>query len=486
MPGLRIGIIGAGSAVFSLRIVPDLIKAGVFDGSHVVLMDIDRKRLENVEALAKKITEFFDANITFEKTLDVDEAIVNSDFVINTALVGGHSYLGKVRKIGEKYGYYRGIEAQEFNMVSDYYTITNFNQLDYFVTIARKVVEISPKAWLIQAANPVFEGTTLIKRAVPEVNVVGFCHGHHGVHLIMEKLGMKEEDVDWQVAGFNHAIWLNRFRYKGVDAYEKIKELKDEVLKGWKPKDPFDDQFSPMAFEMLSFYGLMPIGDTVRNSSWRYHRDLETKKKWYGEPWGGADSELGWKWGQERLESIVKAMDKLANAIRENPKVDLKNESVVKELLGAAKISDVYERFQNILNPEEMSGEQHIPFMMAIAAGKPQRLVVNIPNNGVIKDIPDDVAVEIPALVDSDGIHPEEINPQLPGNIIRYYLYPRMVRMELSVNAYLERRLDYLKEILYRDPRTKTDEQVEKVFDEILSLKENERMRNYYLKGHIT
>ncbi|MCD6450314.1 MAG: alpha-glucosidase/alpha-galactosidase, partial [Thermotogaceae bacterium] len=87
MPGLRIGIIGAGSAVFSLRVVPDLIKAGVFDGSHVVLMDIDRKRLENVEVLAKKITEFFDANITFEKTLDVDEAIVNSDFVINTALV---------------------------------------------------------------------------------------------------------------------------------------------------------------------------------------------------------------------------------------------------------------------------------------------------------------------------------------------------------------------------------------------------------------
>jgi len=480
MPGLKIGIIGAGSAVFSLRVVTDLIKAGVFDGSHITLMDVDEKRLNNVEILSKKIAEFLGANLTFEKTVDVDRAIIDSDFVINTALVGGHSYLEKVRKIGEKHGYYRGIDAQEFNMVSDYHTISNFNQLDYFVTIAKKIVKLSPKAWLIQAANPVFEGTTLIARAIPEVKVVGFCHGHHGVHLIMEKLGMEEKDVDWQVAGFNHAIWLNRFFYKGVNAYEKIWNLKEEVLRNWKPKEPFDDQFSPMAFEMLSFYGLMPIGDTVRNSSWRYHRDLETKKKWYGEPWGGADSELGWKWYQERLAEIVNAMDKLAEIIKENPNIDLESEDAIKEYLKTTKISDVYERFQNIMNPEEMSGEQHIPFMMALTAGERQRLVVNVPNNGVIEDIPDDVVVEIPALIDGNGIHPEKIEPQLSKEVIRYYLYPRMVRMELSVNAYLERRLDYLKEILYRDPRTKSDEQVDEVFNEILSLKENEKMRRHY------
>lgn len=48
MPAVKIGIIGAGSAVFSLRLVSDLCKTPGLSGSTVTLMDIDEERLDAV------------------------------------------------------------------------------------------------------------------------------------------------------------------------------------------------------------------------------------------------------------------------------------------------------------------------------------------------------------------------------------------------------------------------------------------------------
>lgn len=104
MPSVKIGIIGAGSAVFSLRLVSDLCKTPALYGSLVTLMDIDEERLEAVYILAKRYVEEVGAELKFEKTKNLEDAIIDADFVINTAMVGGHTYLEKVRQISEKYG----------------------------------------------------------------------------------------------------------------------------------------------------------------------------------------------------------------------------------------------------------------------------------------------------------------------------------------------------------------------------------------------
>lgn len=108
--------------------------------------------------------------------------------------------------------------------------------------------------------------------------------------------------------------------------------------------------------------------------------------------------------------------------------------------------------------------------------------MINIPNKGIIQGIDDDVVVEVPAVVDRDGIHPEKIAPPLPERVVKYYLRPRIMRMEMALEAFLTGDIRIIKEVLYRDPRTKSDEQVEKVIEEILSLPENEEMRKNYLK----
>ncbi|MCS7240477.1 MAG: alpha-glucosidase AglA [Candidatus Bipolaricaulota bacterium] len=479
MAGAKISIIGAGSAVFSLRLVGDLCKTPGLSQSKVTLMDIDEQRLESVYIIAQKYAEEIGADVVFEKTRDLDCAIADTDFVINTAMVGGHGYLEKVRQISEKHGYYRGIEAQEFNMVSDYYTFSNYNQLKLFVEIARKIEELSPNAWYIQAANPLFEGVTLVTRLVP-IKAVGFCHGHYALNEIIEALELNPAEVDWQVAGFNHAIWLNRFRYQGRDAYPLLEKWIKEKAQSWSPKNPFNDQLAPVAIDMYRFYGVMPIGDTVRNTTWRHHRDLSTKKRWYGAPWGGADSELGWSWYQESLRKITEGMKTVAKLIKENPGWKLQN------LKNHGNKESAEQRFmaelERILDPERKSGEQHIPFIDALLNDNKARFVINIPNEGIIPEIPANVVVEVPAIVDKSGIHPEKITPPLPARVIKYYLYPRMMRMEMALEAFLTGDVRIFKELLYRDPRTKSDEQVESVIEEILSLPENAEMRRHFLK----
>jgi alpha-galactosidase len=454
MSGIKLSIIGAGSAIFSLKLVGDLCKTKGLSGSSVSLMDIDEKRLNSVHLLAARYGAALGANLKFEKTTDMKRSIEGADFVINTALIGGHGQLDASRKAGEMHGYARGIDSQEFNMVSDYPTLSNYNQLEYFLEVAHNMEEICPNAWLLQTANPVFEGTTLISR-YSDIKVIGFCHGHYDVEIVARSLGLDIREVNWQVAGFNHNIWLARFLYKDKDAYPLLDQWIEEEAMKWKPKDPFDDQMSPVAIDMYKFYGRMPIGDSIRNGSWKYHYHLKAKKKWYGEPWGGADSDLGWAWYQNYLKastdkSFKLALDKSINLLQEFP-------------------------------PEVMSREQHIPFIDALINGNQGRFVLNIPNKGpIIPTIPEDVVVEVPVMVDKEGIHPEEINPALPKRIIDMYLAPRRLRMEWALEAFISGDKRILQEILIRDPRTKSFEQTEAVIDEILALPFNKEMKKHY------
>ncbi len=455
MSGIKLSIIGAGSAVFSLRLIGDFCKTRGLSGSFISLMDIDEERLNAVHKLATRYAAALRIDLDFEKTTNLKNSIKDADFVINSALIGGHKQLEIVRKIGERYGYPRGIDSQEFNMVSDYYTLSNYNQLKYFQEIANAMEELCPKAWLLQAANPILEGVTLLSR-YSKIKVVGICHGHNSIEDLARHLGLNLPQIDWQVAGFNHNIWLNRFKYQGKDAYPILDRWMVEKREKWIPKTPFDDQLSPAALDMYKFYKRMPIGDTVRNSSWKYHYNLETKKKWYGEPWGGADSDLGWNWYQNHY---LKEQTENTFRLSTNDSIDL----------------------LKVFPPDQMSGEQHIYLIDALVNNHQKRLILNLPNQGpIIPGIPENVVVEVPVIVDSSGLRPEEIDPPLPKRILEMYLLPRMLRMEWSLEAFITGDRGILEEILVRDPRTKSFEQVKAVIEEILALPFNQEMKRHY------
>ncbi|MEM2608103.1 MAG: alpha-glucosidase/alpha-galactosidase, partial [Thermoproteota archaeon] len=231
---VKIAVIGAGSLAWSATLVRDLCLTPSLAGSTITFMDIDEERLNLIHAFAKRYASETDANLFFEKTLDRRTAIRDSDVVINTAMAGGHSYYENMRRVSEKHGYYRGINSVEWNMVSDYHTIWGYYQFKLALEVARDIEDLSPNAWLLQLANPVFELTTLISRET-KARVIGLCHGHLGYIEIASTLGLNIRDIDFEAIGFNHVIWLTRFKHKGDDVYPLIDEwIKNNAEEYWK------------------------------------------------------------------------------------------------------------------------------------------------------------------------------------------------------------------------------------------------------------
>ena len=454
--GLKISFIGAGSAVWSSRVLIDLIINKSLWGSSVYLMDINEERLNLIYGFAKKYAEEIGADIRFYKTMDRVEAIKDSDFVINSAMAKGHMYYEMLREATEKKGYYRGINSVEWNMVSDYHTIWGYYQFKLVMDIVRDIEEYAPDAWFINVANPVFELTTLINR-MSKVKTIGLCHGHRDFYKIVKELGLDPSKVEAEIVGFNHVIWLTKFKYNDENGYDYIdKWIAEEAEKYWEKwrlttTDPFDIQLSPAAVDMYYTYGLFPIGDTVRGGTWKYHWNLETKKKWYG-PTGGPDSEIGWMMYMAYLNLQLKRIyDAMANP--------------------TIRLVQVF--------PPKPSGEQIIDIIDSIVNNKPRKYQVNILNQGIIPGIPDNVAVEVPAIIDAKGIHRISVTP--PNNkIIKYVLYPRYMRMEWALEAFLEGGRDVLLEWLLYDVRTKSTKQAEEAIDAMLKVPGSEEMALHF------
>ncbi len=453
---VNISIIGAGSAAFSIKFIRDLCVTKSLWDSTITLMDIDEERLNLVSKFALKYAKAIKADLKFKTTKERKEALKEADFVISTVKVGGHGPQEAEREIAEKHGYYRGIGDR----VSDYYgTIGAYHQLNFFLNLARDMEEICPQAWLIETANPVFEGTNLITRET-NIKTVGVCHGHNGYKDIVKILGINPNEVQVQIAGFNHCIWMNRFLFKGKDAYPLIDKWIDEKAEDyWKSDNylqvnlPWDgEQLSPSAVYMYKQFYLFPIGDTVRSvSPWWQHIDLETKKKWYGSI-GGFDSEIGMEMYFSFLKKNIAEMEKLADA---DP------QECIKEL------------------PPTRSGEQHIPIIDAIVNDKETALQLNIPNNGSISEIPDNVVVEIPVVVDGKGIRGMPVG-ELPRSLMVHVMTQRMNRMEQILQAFLEGDRKGLFFMLMEDHRTRSLEHAKALLDDLFSKPWNSDAAKHY------
>jgi len=452
---VQISVVGAGSVVFTGRLMVDLCLTRSLSGSTVVLMDIDKKRLNMMYNLASKYAKEMNTDLNIKKTMNREETLNGADFVINTVKVGGYEPMEIERKIAEKHGYYRGLGDR----VSDYYGgIGAYHQLKFFLDLAKDVEEICPDAWLIQAANPVFEGTTLMSRET-KAKVVGVCHGHFSYTDILKILGLRQEDVEVRMAGFNHNIWLVNFLHNGENAYPILDQwIEKEAEEYWKSNEYWNslpwvaEQMSPAAVDMYRMFGLFPIGDTLRSASpWWYHTDLKTKQRWYG-PTGGFDSEIGWTMYLDFLEEVLN----LLRVWSSDPSVAL---------------TEVY--------PPTFSGEQHIPFIDAIANDKKAQLQLNIPNKGAISGIPDDVAVEVPTLVDRRGVRAIHVG-QLPKRLMLHVVLPRMLRMEQVLQAFLDGDKKSLLLMIAEDHRTRSFEDARFLLEEQLGQPWNSKAAKHY------
>jgi alpha-galactosidase len=402
---VRISVIGAGSGVFSLGLVKDLCLTDNLRDSEVSFMDIAPERLETVHRLAVRYAEELGARVRFESTTDRAASLTDADFVINTASAQSHGSQRREREMVAAYGYYYGG--------------TNLHErhenFDLMLSVAHDVERICPNAWLIQSGNPVFDGCTLMHRTTG-VKAIGLCHGHYGYIEMCNVLGLDPARVTWEAPGLNHCIWLNHFLYDGADAYpildNWIETKGEEFWRTHRAERTHDEQMSRGTIHQYKLYGKMPIGDTPRTqpvtSNWWYHTDLATKKFWFGEPFGGPDTEVARPFYVAGLEKRLAQMHDTANDPR-------------------AKVTDVFGTTR--------THEQQVPIIDALTNNVADRFQINWPNRGVIDGIPDDVVAEFQAVIDASGVHPIKPSP-LPRKIMLEQVLPFWLDMERTLEAY--------------------------------------------------
>jgi alpha-galactosidase len=442
---LKITVIGAGSATFSLGLVKDLCLTENLKGSLVSFMDINSERLENITALAERYSKELGADLRFEQTTNRQQALEGADFVINTADVKGHYHAKAMREVTAKHGYYYGAAA-----------IGSFYNFELMLAVARDIEAICPDAWLIQSGNPVFDGTTLMTR-LTKTKIIGLCHGHYGYLEICRELGLDPAKVTWEAPGVNHCIWLNQFLYDGKNAYPLLdKWIEEEGPHYWETHvatRTHDIQLSRGTIMMYQMFGLMPIGDSPRQAAWWTNTDIETKLRWFPKPWGGPDTELA---RPEHVRGLEKRLAQVA-AVTKDPD---------------AKVADVFGTTK--------TREQQVPIIDALANGVGNFFQVNVPNaGGVVEGIGEDVAVEVRAWIDQTGVHPLRMTP-LPKKILLEVVLSKVLHMERGIEAYLTGDKTMLLYNILDNHQTHSYDQAVAVLDDLLAMPGHEEAAAHY------
>jgi len=266
--------------------------------------------------------------------------------------------------------------------------------------------------------------------------------------------------VTVEMVGLNHHIFLTDFRYKGQDAYPLLDQwIEDKSEEYWKSEAYHKlgehgfapEELAPGVVDAYKLYGLLPIGDAIRSATpWWHHMDFETKVKWYG-PNGGFDSEICW-----------------ANYLEQK---DAHHARILATLDEGKPLANLY--------PLELSGEQHVPFIRAMVTDEYERFTLNIPNNGCVPGIPDDVMVEIPTMVSARGAQGIRMDP-LPQRVMDNVINPRIRTMNNLHEAYRYGDRSLLVLELMHDHRTRSFAQAKDLIDELLAQPWNADANKHY------
>lgn len=446
---IKISVIGAGSSVFSLDLIRDLCISEYLKDCTVSFMDIDEERLESAYRLCKRYAEEMGQNLNIEKTTDRIESLTGADFVINTALHVNYELWKRGWAIAGKYGYRYG---GSLHIMHDEAFWINFYQYRLMESVYEDMRRVCPDAWYLLVANPVLAGITYLKRKYPDSKIVGLCHGCNGVYHVAETLGFDREDIQFEMSGVNHMIWLNHFTYKGKDAFPILEQWIEKGAREYGQNCSYSNGMGPKAVDLYKKYGAFPIGDTGNpgGGSWGYwyHTDKNTEEKWNEDPA---------RWFKEIYFEA--------------------NERIVKEMKEAGENPDikVTEKF-----PPHQTTEPMVGVIESIAFDIPRIIITNIQNDReYVKGVPKDFEVEIPTLVSGAGIEGIRCK-ELPKGIIAHILRDRVAPVEVELEAYEKGSYDMLLDLVMMDPWTESEERARAFVDEILGQPELWEMKEHY------
>lgn len=450
----RIVFIGAGSTVFAKNLMGDILSYPELAESTIVLMDIDEQRLATSEQVAHHINTTLGTNATIEATTDRRKALIGADYVICMIQVGGYKPATVIDfEIPRKYGLQQTI-ADTLGIGG---IMRGLRTIPVLLDIARDMEELCPDALFINYVNPMAINQWALNRGT-SIKTVGLCHSvPHTAHELSEDIGVPYENINYLVAGINHMAFYLKFedRCTGEDLYPRIRQVVEE---GRVP------DWNRVRYEMFQRLGYFVTESSEHFSEyvpWFIKRDQPELTEKYNIP---IDEYLA------RCEAQITAWDLVQDAREKQYTI---SESMIREALDGIKLMPrmVEGTVHGVLNYDkfERSVEYGSLIIHSMETGNPRMIYGNVPNSGIITNLPEGCSVEVPCLVDTNGIQPTVIG-DIPPHLAAL-MQTNINVQAMTVEAALTQKRDHIYHAAMLDPHTAAElslDQIWAMVDELI------------------
>ena len=464
MASPKITFIGAGSTVFARALLRDLFTFPDLHDCSIALMDIDEQRLADSEAVARNEAASAGASPRISATTDRRTALEGAGYVVNMIQVGGYRPATVVDfEIPKRYGLRQTIG----DTLGIGGIMRGLRTLPVLIDIARDMEELCPHALLLNYTNPMAILMWGLQKQ-SAIRSVGLCHSVQGTAAeIAAFLGIPAEEIDYTCAGINHMAFYLTLTRNGHDLYPALQDL---LAKGNYP-----------AFERVRFSVLRDFGYFVTESSehfseyvpWFIKDGREDLIDQFNVPLdeypARCEDQIA-EWADTR-RSLVSASSK--NADQESRMPGSWTRKLAAQQRSDPALAEAIRQEMLVRQANKRtghSGEYGTLIVHSMESGQPRVIYGNVTNNGLIENLSPDCCVEVPCLVDRNGIQPVRVGaipPQLSSLMQTNINVQRM-----TVEASRTGRRDRVYQAAMLDPHTAAElspDEIRSLVDDLIA-----------------
>lgn len=359
MARIKLAYIGGGSTRAAGTMASFMHQGENFQGSEVVLMDLDQDRLGVVRTLATKMARARGLDIQVSATTDRRDALRDCDAVLTSYRPGGF----EARHLDESIPLRHGVIGQETQGPGGFFMA--LRSIHVMMGIIADMEAVCPNAILFNYTNPV----NIVSEAVThhtDITAYSFCEGPIQFNAeYAAVIGLDPDKLDAVSIGLNHGSWTIRHRYEGQDFIPILRSAYERMVDG--------------GAEPRARLGMLELACVMGSLPSRYLRNYYFRDDVVAEQLAQP---------MTRARTILAQMDDYwahyrDQAARDDPKLDPgRSRGGIHEL------------------------ELAIDVMDAIFNDRREVWYANLPNHGSIADLPDDLVVETTAYADRGGLVP--------------------------------------------------------------------------------
>jgi 6-phospho-beta-glucosidase len=351
--------------------------------TEVALYDVDPDRLQSMTHILEQLAVGFDDAPRLVPTTSLRPAIEGSDFVFAAIRVGGL----EGRRCDEHVALDLGVIGQETTGPGGLaYAIRT---VPVMLEVARLVRELAPQAYLMNFTNPAGIITEAMQSVLGD-RVLGICDTPSGLgRRVAGMLGLDHTRVQMDYVGLNHLGWMRRVLYDGEDVLPRL--LADDGRLG--------------AMEEAKVFGvdwIRTLGVVPNEYLYYYYFNRDAVRRITSS--GATRGDFLARTQTDFFTAARTAGDGAAELWRET--VDARSASYMAEAKGGEQGAPATVRERESDPSHQGYAGVALGVMAAITRNERATMILNVRNGTTIAGLPADAVVEVPTMVDSNGVHP--------------------------------------------------------------------------------